>query len=105
MALPKDLKKNIRARLQSDHAFRFALLSEAVEVLLGDDLPTAKSVLHDYIEATIGFRELSERTGISERGLMRMFGKAGNPRADQLFKVLATLQRYQGIQLSVDAAA
>jgi DNA-binding phage protein len=105
MALPKDLKRTIRARLQSDYAFRFALLSEAVEVLLANDLPTAKSVLHDYIDATIGFQELSAQTGLSPRSLMRMFGKTSNPRADHLFKVLAVLQKSQGIQLSVEAAA
>jgi DNA-binding phage protein len=105
MALPKDLKKTIRARLQTDYAFRFALLSEAVEVLLTDDLPTAKSVLHDYIDATIGFGELSAQTGLSERSLVRMFSKSGNPRADSLFKVLAVLQKSQGIQLAVNAAA
>lgn len=104
MALPKDLKKTIRARLQSDYAFRFALLSEAVEVLLTNDLETAKSVLRDYISATIGFQQLSEQTGLSQRSLMRMFSKAGNPRADELFKVLATLQKSQGIQLAVNAA-
>lgn len=105
MALPKDLKKTIRARLQSDYAFRFALLSETVETLLADDLPTAKSVLRDYIDATIGFRELSLQTGLPEKNLMRMFSQSANPRADHLFKVLATLQRSQGIHLSVDAAA
>jgi len=104
MALPKDLQKTIRARLQSDYAFRFALLSEAVEVLLADDLPTAKSVLRDFIEATIGFEELSVQTGISARSLMRMFAKSSNPRADHLFRVLAVLQKSQGIQLSVEAA-
>jgi DNA-binding phage protein len=105
MALPKNLKKTIRDRLQSDYAFRFALLSEAVEVLLADDLPTAKSVLHDYIEATIGFAELSAQSGLPQKSLVRMFGKSGNPRADHLFKVLSILQKSQGIQLSVEAAA
>lgn len=105
MALPEDLKKTITARLQSDYAFRFAMLSEAVEVLLADDLPTAKQVLRDYIDATIGFAELSAQTELPERTLVRMFSRAGNPRADHLFKVLSILQKTQGIQLSVDAAA
>jgi DNA-binding phage protein len=105
MALPEDLKRTIRARLQSDYAFRFAMLSEAIEVLLANDLPTAKQVLWDYIDATIGFAALSAETGMPEKMLMKMFSTAGNPRADHLFKVLAVLQKTQGIQLSVDAAA
>ena len=105
MALQEDIKKTIRDRLQSDYAFRFALLSEAVEVLLMNDLSTAKSVLHDYIDATIGFTELSSQTGLPEKNLMWMFSEDGNPRADSLFNVLAVLQKSQGIQFAVNAAA
>jgi DNA-binding phage protein len=104
MALSKDVKKTIRARLQSDYAFRFALFSEAVEVLLSNDLDTAKSALNDYIEATIGFAELSAQTGFPEDTLIWMFSEAGNPRAGELFKVLSTLQTLQGFQLAVNAA-
>ena len=105
MALPKDLQETIRARLQNDESFRFALLSEAVEVLLTGDLATAKSVLWDYIEATIGFKELSIQTGLSEKSLMRMFSIAGNPSAAHIFQVISVLQKSEGIQLAVSAAA
>jgi DNA-binding phage protein len=105
MVLPNDVKNTIRARLQSDYAFRFALLSEAVEALLSNDLLTAKSVLWDYIDATIGFADLSSQTGLPEKSLMWMFSENGNPRATSLFKVLAVLQQPQGIHLAVDAAA
>lgn len=105
MALPKDVTRTIRARLQSDYAFRSALLSQAVEALLSNDLLTAKSVLWNYIDATIGFAELSVRAGLSEKNLLWMFSDNGNPRADSLFKVLAALQKSQGIHFAVDAAA
>lgn len=105
MALPNDVKQTITARLQSDYAFRFALLSEAVEALLSNDLLTAKSVLWDYIDATIGFADLSVQTGLPEKDLMWMFSESGNPRADSLFNVLAVLQKRQGIHFAVDAAA
>ena len=105
MALSKDVKQSIRARLQSDYAFRFALLSEAVEALLSNDLLTAKSVLWDYIDATIGFADLSTQCGLSERDLRWMFSASGNPRAASLFNVLSVLQKVQGIHFAVDAAA
>jgi hypothetical protein len=60
MALTKDFKDTIQARAQRDPAFRKALLQEGVECLLTVDVATGKVVLRDYINATIGFEELSQ---------------------------------------------
>ena len=105
MTLTRDFKDTIKARAAVDPAFRMALLSEAIEILLADDLQSGKSILRDYINATIGFAGLASQSGLSAKSLMRMFSIAGNPRADNLFKVIAILQRSEGIQLSVRAAA
>jgi len=105
MTITRDFKETIKARAQADPAFRSALLSEAIEVLLADDLQTGKSVLRDYINATIGFEALAIQSGLNAKSLMRMFSKSGNPRADNLFKVIAALQKSEGIQLAVSAAA
>ena len=43
------------------------------------DVDTGKAVLRDYINATIGFEELSLVFGKSSKSLMRMFGPKGNP--------------------------
>ena len=58
MPLTRDFKETIQARVERDLAFREALLEEGVECLLAGDLETGKSMLRDYINATIGFREL-----------------------------------------------
>ena len=42
--------------------FRRALLREAIECLLSGDVDTGKAILRDYINGTIGFEELSDRT-------------------------------------------
>jgi len=42
----------------------------------------AKTVLRDYLNATVGFAELAEATHIPCKSLMRMLGPSGNPRAD-----------------------
>jgi len=70
----------VQARAQRDPAFRKALLQEGVECLLADDIETGKAVLRDYINATIGFEELSRVFDKSSKSLMRMFGPKGNPR-------------------------
>ena len=58
MPLTRDFKETIQARAERDPAFREELLREGVELLLSGDMDTGKAVLRDYINATIGFREL-----------------------------------------------
>jgi len=102
-ALIKDFKDTIQAHAQRDPAFRKALLQEGVECLLAGDVDTGKAVLRDYINATIGFEELSRVFDKSSKSLMRMFGPKGNPQASNLFAVIGYLQEQEGIHLEVKA--
>ncbi len=102
-ALIKDFKETVQARAQRDPAFRKALLQEGVECLLAGDVDTGKAVLRDYINATIGFEELSRVFDKSSKSLMRMFGPKGNPQASNLFAVIGYLQEQEGIHLEVKA--
>ncbi|EKF59237.1 MAG: transcriptional regulator [Agrobacterium albertimagni] len=104
MALTRDFKETVRDRAQSDPAFRAALMSEAIELLLSGDVETGRALLRDYINATIGFVELSKKSGLPPKSLMRMFGPSGNPRADNLFAVIRLLQDETGVQIAVKAA-
>ncbi|MFC1665680.1 transcriptional regulator [Pseudomonadota bacterium] len=103
MALTKDFKDTIQRRAQSDPTFRKALLQEGVECLLAGDIDAGKAVLRDYINATIGFEELSKIFDKSSKSLMRMFGPNGNPQASNLFAVIGYLQEQEGIHLEVKA--
>ncbi len=58
-------------------------------------------VLRDYINATIGFEELSQVFDKSSKSLMRMFGPKGNPQASNLFAVTQYLQEQEGIHLEI----
>jgi hypothetical protein len=97
--LTKDLNDTVRERLQRDRKARTALLAEAIECLLSGDVDTGKAILRNYINATIGFEELSDRTHTPTKSLMRMLGPKGNPQARNLFEVIAQLQRAEGLQL------
>lgn len=101
MPLTREFKATVQADLRRDPAFRAAMLSEAVEAFLGGDLETGKSVLRDYVNATIGFSKLASLTGTPPKSLMRMFSAAGNPRADNLFAVIEQLQRATGVGFEV----
>lgn len=105
MPLTRSFKDTIAANVQSDPEFREALLTEAIEVLLSGDVQTGKAVLRDYINATLGFTELSARTGTPAKSLMRMFSPSGNPAARTLFAVINELQKDAGLVLELKRAA
>ena len=51
--------------------------------------------------ATIGFKRLAGELGKHEKSLMQMLGPAGNPQARNLFAIIETLQRLEGVELGV----
>lgn len=104
MALTRAFKDTVRSRVQTDPAFRAALLTEAFSAFVQGDPETGKAMMRDYINATVGFEQLAEQTGKPSKSLMRMFSPQGNPTADNLFSVLSTLQRASGVTLEVRAA-
>jgi hypothetical protein len=105
MALTRDFKETIRARVRRDPAFRKHLLREGIESFLSGDVETGKTVLRDYINATVGFKELAEITHHSPKSLMRMLGPAGNPHASNLFEIVAYLQKRERVRFKLCPAA
>ena len=102
MPLTRDFKKTIAARAARDPRFRVELLREGIECMIGGDVATGRAILRDYINATIGFAELSQATNISPKSLMRMLGPGGNPRARNLFDIVAYLQRREDLQFGLE---
>ena len=101
MPLTHDFKETIRARAQTDPKFRQALLHEAVESYLNGDLETGKAVLRDYVNATVGFQALEEKTDIPAKSLMRMLGPKGSPSAANLSSILTALQKTEGVHFQL----
>src|SRR5256885_14735086 len=101
MALTRDFKETIRARVKRDPGFRKALLREGIENFLSGDVETGKIILRDFINATVGFTKLSDVTHRSPKSLMRMLGPRGNPQARNLFEIVKYLQDAEGVQFEV----
>lgn len=101
MGLTRDFRETVLARARRDPEFRAALLAESVQCFLEGDVETGKAVLRNYINATMGFDELSAQTGKPSKSLMRMFGPNGNPQAHNLFEVISKIQQCEGIRLEV----
>jgi hypothetical protein len=103
VTLTRDFKATVRARVERDPAFRRALFGEVVQALLEGDTAGGRSVLRDYINATIGFDAPAEITDTPSKSLMRMFGPRGNPTAGNLLCVIGALREITGVHLEVRA--
>jgi DNA-binding phage protein len=104
MALTRDFRETVQADIRRDPAFRRGILSEAVESLLDGEVALAKELLRDYINATVGFPKLAERTRIHVKTIHQMFGPKGNPTASRLFQIIAYLQQAEGVRFEVRSA-
>jgi hypothetical protein len=74
MALTRDFKETINARVQSDSAFAEALLNEAVSLFLNGEPETARLILRDLANATAGFEKLAISLSLSFPNLLRLYG-------------------------------
>ena len=101
MARTKNVKELVQAQVKADKKFAEALLREGVDAMLSGDVDTGKTILRDYIKATVGFEKLGAATGSPPKSLIRMFGPRGNPQAKNLFSVIGYLQKRAGVRLHV----
>ncbi|MFP5235984.1 MAG: DNA-binding protein [Acidobacteriota bacterium] len=107
MALTRSFRQTVMEELR-DKKFRRAFLREAINDMLAGDLDSAKTVLREYINGTIGFIELGKALDRSPKSLMRMLSQDGNPQARNLLELVAYLQKADGAVVEVrvaDAAA
>ena len=101
MARTKSFRELVQAQVKADKKFAEALLREGVDAMLSGDVDSGKTILRDYIKATVGFEKLGAATGSPPKSLIRMFGPRGNPQAKNLFSVIGYLQKRAGLRLHV----
>ena len=104
MPVRRTFRKAVRARAIRDPAFRSSLLEAGFDALLAGDLAAFRSGLRTYVNATLGFARLAERTGIPEKSLMRMLGPAGNPRAAHLATIIGAISGHEGVEITARIA-
>jgi len=101
MAKAKSFRDLVERQVKDDRKFAEALLREGIDAMLSGDLDTGKTIMRDYIKATVGFEKLGEATDTPPKSLIRMFEPRGNPQARNLFSVIGYLQKQAGVQLHV----
>jgi putative addiction module killer protein len=101
MARTRSFSDLVQQNVRADKKFAEALLREGVDALISGDVESGKTLLRDYIKATVGFEKLGAATGAPPKSLIRMFGPRGNPQAKNLFSVIGYLQKRAGLRLHV----
>ena len=71
MAKTGNFKELVQTRVKNDKKFAEALLREGIDAMLSGDVETGKTILRDFIKATVGFEKLGEATGTQPKSLIR----------------------------------
>ncbi len=101
MTVTRDVHETIQERIQSDPEFATALLDEAISLFLNGEPETARLVLRDLVNSTVGFEELAVTVNKPSKSLHRMLSARGNPTMDNLTKIFHVLQQKLNVNLEV----
>ena len=101
MALTRDFKKTIVARVERDPAFAKALLDEAATLFLSGEPETARLILRDLVNATLGFEQLAKLMNMPSKSLHRMLSPRGNPSMDNLAGIFGALRKLLKVGIKV----
>ena len=74
-------------------AFAPALLVEAITLFVNGEPESAKRVLRDLVNATVGFEALAEEIHKPAKSLHRMLSRSGNPTMSNSSAVFAAIKR------------
>ncbi len=105
MALTRNFKETVAARLQRDPHFREALFTEAINAYLGGNTAAGKTILRDLVNATVGFEGLAAEIKKPSKSLHRMLAPQGNPNIENFFSIVKVLQKKTRVKLHVTAKA
>lgn len=103
MALTRDFKATVLTRVKNDPKFAKALLDKAATLFLNGEPDTAKSILRDLVNATIGFEQLAQSVEKPSKSVHRMLSPTGNPTMTNLAAIFATLKKSMKVKILVHA--
>ena len=103
--LTRDFRETVNARVQRDSALAAALLDEAISLFLNGEPETARLILRDLVNATIGFEKLAIATSKPSKSLHRMLSANGNPTMDNLTAILKVLRNPLQVDIKVQTVA
>ena len=105
MALTRDFRQTVVERIERDPAFAQALLDEAATLFLNGEPESARLMLRDLVNATIGFEQLAAFTDRPSKSLHRMLSPAGNPSMDNLAAIFHAMRECLNVNLEARSVA
>jgi DNA-binding phage protein len=105
MALTRNFKHAVIERVARDPAFAQALLDEAAALFLNGEPETARLILRDLINATIGFEQLAALTSKPSKSLHRRLSPTGNPSMDNLAAIFHAIRERLKVNLTAHSVA
>ena len=105
MALTRNFKETVIQRVQDDSTFAQALLDEAATLFLNGEPETARLILRDLVNATIGFEQLAVLTEKPSKSLHRMLSPTGNPSMDNLAAIFRAVRDKLHVSLQAYSVA
>ena len=101
MALTRDFRQTVLARVQGEPAFAKTLLDEAATLFLNGEPESARLILRELVNATVGFEKLAAMTGKPSKSLHRMLSHNGNPSMDNLAAIFDAVRRKLKVGIKV----
>lgn len=101
MALTRDFKQTVQERVRREPAFAKALLDEAATLFLNGEPETARLMLRDLVNATVGFEDLAALTAKPSKSLHRMLSQRGNPSMDNLAAIFSAVRSKLNVEIEV----
>jgi len=89
------------AGVERDPQFAKALLDEAATLFFSCEPETARLILRDLVNATIGFEQLAEITEKPSKSLHRMLSPRGNPSMDNLAAIFGAVRHWLKVAFDV----
>ncbi len=103
MELTRDFKETVKERAARDSAFGKAMLDEAATMFLNGEPHTARLILRDLVNASVGFETLAVETNKPSKSLHRMLSEKGNPSMDNLAAIFGAVCRRLGVDIQAHA--
>jgi DNA-binding phage protein len=99
MALKREFRQTVVERVHREPEFAKSLLDEAATLFLNGEADTARLLLRDLVNATVGFEALAAATKKPAKSLHRMLSKSGNPTMDNLAAILNVLRKKLRVEI------
>lgn len=103
MALTRDFKRTVVDRVNRDPEFARALLDEACSLFLNGEPETARMILRDLVNATMGFEGLAEELSAQPKSLHRMLSQHGNPSMNNIAAIFSAVSNNLNVEIEANS--